>query len=210
MSGAILLGEAVVIAIILAVTGVRIELPVTTGFAGALTSVELGTAVVVLLAFCGILRLMPRDTRMVEFSQVSGIAVFLVAQLTGISDVTALVPLYAIAAGAPLFLVLHARDGDAWAFAFGASLGIVPWGVIAFVQIGSGLVGEGPSAIVRIVTLGMLALAIASWAVIRLATTRPSRLSRPSRPSRANAGAGLALATLTPSALAWFAVLAGV
>jgi len=200
LASGILLGQATVVAIILVLSGARTELPVTTAFAGELTTVELGTAAVVLLVFCGILRLIPRDTRLLEFSQVSGITVFLIAQLNGTTDVTALVPLYAIAAGATLFLVLHDRDGDAWTYSFGAAVGIVPWGVIAFAQIGSGLVGDGPSGIVRVITLGMLALAIASWAVIRLITTRPSR---------AKERAGRALAVLTPSALAWFAVLAG-
>lgn len=197
VAGGILLAQAAVITAILVITGVSATLPVT--FLGEpLSTVHLGAAAVVLLVFCAIVRFIPRDLRLVEFSQVSGITVFLIAQLNGITEVTALVPLYAIAAGATLFLVLHDRDGDRWSYSFGAAVGIVPWGVIAFAQIGSGVVGDAPAPIVRIITLGMLALLTASWTVTRLAKMRSSS------PVHL---AGLLLGVAIPSVLAWLALL---
>jgi len=197
VAGIILVAQAVVVTIILALVGNAATLPVT--FLGErIAVVTLGAAAVVLLAFCGVLRFIPRDTRFVELSQVSGITVFLIAQLNGVSEVTSLVPLYAISAGATLFLVLHDRDGDRWSYSFGAAVGIVPWGVIAFAQIGSGVVGDGPTPIVRIITLGMLALTIGVWTVIRLSATRPSKAVRQ---------VGTVLGVATPSVFAWLALL---
>lgn len=193
----ILLAQAAVITAILVITGVDETLPVT--FLGEpLSRVNLGAAAVVLLVFCAAVRFIPRDLRFVEFSQVSGITVFLIAQVNGITEVTALVPLYAIAAGATLFLVLHDRDGDRWSYSFGAAVGIVPWGVIAFAQIGAGVVGDAPAPIVRTITLGMLALLTASWTVAWLAKTRsnsPVHL------------ADLLLGVAIPSVFAWLALL---
>lgn len=198
LAGVILLAEAAVIAAIALGTGTGALLAVT--FLGrSVASVNVAAAAVVLLAFCGILRLIPRDTRFVEFSQVSGITVFLVAQLNGVTEVTSLVPLYAIGAGATLFLVLHDRDGDRWAYSFGAAVGIVPWGVIAFAQIGAGVLGDSPTLIVRVVTLGILVLTGAEWAVSRLARTRPERIGLRT---------GAVLGAVTPSVFAWLALFA--
>ena len=93
--------------------------------------------------------------------------VFLVAQLNGIVELTSLVPLYAITATA-VILVGNDRGGEAtWRRpgAWAAAVGIVPWGVIAFAQIGATLTTGGPSPGVRIVTLAALAVATVGWAI---------------------------------------------
>ncbi|WP_309619650.1 hypothetical protein [Salinibacterium sp.] len=146
-------------------------LPVTADLSGGitLTAVNLGTAVVVLLAFAALCQgaavLWPTPViRWVEWSQVSGVTVFLLAQLNGIRDVATLVALYALTAGASLFLVLHERVGAGrWPFALGAAVGIVPWGVIAFYQIGAIVVGESPDLLIRVITVAMLAVSVVYW-----------------------------------------------
>lgn len=170
------LAPAVVVAaaLIAAAGGLTRPLPVFATFGP--TAVEVGvvslsTAVAVLSAFMVAVRVGPAGWRAAERSQVAGVSVFLVAQLNGITEVTALVPLYAIAAGSTLMLDLVDRgraDGRSGrrAFVVGAAVGIVPWGVIAFQQIGSLLVGAGPDPSVRAVTLLVLALAAAQWATV--------------------------------------------
>ena len=146
-------------------------LPVTADLGGGVTlaQVNLGIAAVVLLVFAalcqGAAALWPsRVIRWVEWSQVSAVTVFLIAQLNGIRDVATLVALYALTAAASLFLVLHERAGAGrWPFALGASVGIVPWGVIAFYQIGAILVGDDPAPLIRVITIGILSVAVAHW-----------------------------------------------
>ena len=112
-------------------------------------SVDLGIAVFVLLAAGAVVRfalLVPalglrrseatadgrNIVRWAEWSQVSAITVFLVAQLNGITEVTSLVPIYAITATAALLLALQERSGGGEAGrrlgAVAAVIGIVPWG----------------------------------------------------------------------------------
>jgi Heliorhodopsin len=162
--------EAVVVGLIVAIAQ-PLLLPVTADLSGGitLTAVNLGIAIVVLLVFAALCRgaavLWPTPViRWVEWSQVSGVTVFLVAQLNGIRDVATLVALYALAAGATLFLVLHERAGAGrWPFALGAAVGIVPWGVIAFYQIGAIAMGDSPGPLIRVITVGMVAVAVAYW-----------------------------------------------
>ena len=156
----VLLVQAVVFGVVLGVTGRGLAEPVTVA-GSPLTTVNVALAVVVLVAFAAVMRfavLAGRDLRWVEQSQVSAITIFLVAQLNGITEVAALVPLYALTAAGTLFLVLHSRSGDRLTYIFGAAVGIVPWGVIAFYQI-----ALGPSLLVRVITLAMLAVAISTW-----------------------------------------------
>lgn len=99
------------------------------------------------------------------WSQGSAILVFLIAQLNGIAELTSLVPLYAITATAVVLVGIDRGAGSTWGRpgAWAAAVGIVPWGVIAFAQIGTGLtVGALPLS-VRIVTLMALAVAICGW-----------------------------------------------
>jgi hypothetical protein len=153
-------------------------------------TVQLPTAIAVLLLFLAVTRLLwlvpgirnRRRTqldadrhlpRWIEYSQVGGIVGFLTAQLNGITEVTSLVPIYALGAGVALLLVVHDRrtaEGrrGLLAFSFGAALGVVPWGVIAFAQIGGTLAGVGVSTAVRIVTVGALLGLTAVWVVVWL------------------------------------------
>ncbi|MFE7846630.1 hypothetical protein ACFUTX_15705 [Microbacterium sp. NPDC057407] len=107
-------------------------------------------------------------TRWIEYSQVGGVVTFLVAQLNGITAVTSLVPLYALGAAGGMLLWLHDRrtaTGRAglWAFGFGAAIAVVPWGVIAFAQVGGGLVEVGPGILIRIVTIAALLALATVW-----------------------------------------------
>jgi Heliorhodopsin len=134
-----------------------------------LADVDLGVAVVVLLVFSAVCRAAaarwPNPViRRAEWSQVSAVTVFLIAQLNGIQDVAALVALYALTAAASLFLLLHeGADHGRWPFAFGAAVGVVPWGVIAFYQIGAIVTGDGPAPVVRVITVVMLVIAAGYW-----------------------------------------------
>ncbi|TFC84216.1 hypothetical protein E3T23_00505 [Cryobacterium cheniae] len=196
VAGLVLLAQAVLVSVVVLVRKAPVLLPVTAGFPGGpvgstaephvvdLASVNLGVAVVILLAFSALLRLTAvtpvfagsyrrglaaarNPLRWVEYSQVAAITVFLVAQLNGVTEVGTLVALYAITAGATLFLALQEREpaGDSLRpFVFGAMVGIVPWGIIAFYQIGAGLLGDVPELFVRTVTLSLLAVAALVWA----------------------------------------------
>jgi hypothetical protein len=182
-------------------------LPVTADFGGGiqLTSVNLGVAAVTLLVFSALCRaidaVLPSPViRWIEWSQVSGIVVFLVAQINGVTDVAALVALYAITAGSSLFLVLHERAVEStWPFSFGAAVAIVPWGVIALYQVGAIVTGGDPPLLVRVLTIALLLLAAAYWYDARLARVK-GRLIIAER-------AHTILTTLTVSVLAWAVVV---
>ncbi|TFD34226.1 heliorhodopsin HeR [Cryobacterium cryoconiti] len=196
VAGLVLSAQAVLVSVVVLARKTPVLLPVTAGFptgpvgataepqSVALADVDLGLAVVILLAFSAVLRftwLLPavagwyrsgldaarNPLRWVEYSQVSAITVFLIAQLNGVTEVGTLVALYAITAGATLFLALQEREpagGSLRPFVFGAMVGIVPWGIIAFYQIGAGVLGDVPELFVRTVTLALLAAATLIWA----------------------------------------------
>jgi len=187
--------------------------------------VDLVLAVAVVLTFVSVLRFVAsravtrqwwlsavdgdrHGLRWIELSQVGGITVFLVAQLNGIRDIPALVLLYAMAAASPLLLVLHDRRSDRrraglLAYSFGTAIAIVPWGVIAFAQIGGGLAGVSPSVGVRVVTIVMLALVALAWAAAWAAAQRPG--PGPDAPARAEA-VQLVLLAVAPLALSGLCV----
>lgn len=171
ISAAVILAvQAVVVAVLLA-GGTAVMLPVTAQIGGGIliAMVDVGSAAVILLAFAAACRVAAIAwgspvVRWIEWSQVSAITVFLVAQLNGVQDIAALVALYALTAGASLFLILHeATPQGGWPYRFGAAVGIVPWGVIAFYQIAGMLSGSGPDIVVRIITVSMLVLAGLYW-----------------------------------------------
>jgi hypothetical protein len=144
-----------------------------------------------------------RTVRWIEFSFSSSITVFLVAQLNGITDVGTLVLIYAVTSGMTLFSVIQdrttiTRGHPLLALCFGAAIGIVPWGVIAFHEVGAGIVGAGPSVAVRIITLLMLAAAfecaISQWREQRRQLPRERQ-----RPTTASAPAGAAVTGNAPS-----------
>ena len=188
LSGAVLLAQAVVIAVIIAQAHTQVLLPVALSPRGddgrtLLGRVDLGVAVIMLCALVGLARLVvvvpsvfPRyssgvqsnrhTARWIEFAFSSSILIFLVAQLNGISDIGTLVLGYAITSGITLFTVLQERSRrpasarmlPLW---FGAAIGIVPWGVIAVHQVAALLSGHPPSALARVITLAMLAFSFA-------------------------------------------------
>ena len=57
----------------------------------------------------------------------------------------------------------RAKPPSAQAAALAAVIGIVPWGLIAFAQIGGGIAGDPVGVWTRVVTLVVLALSIAVW-----------------------------------------------
>ena len=93
----------------------------------------------------------------------SPIVLFLVARLNGLDEATALVLVYAAAAGGVLLRSLHRPGGDPAPLRLWSVLGIVPWGVVAFTQVGAGIAGTAPSAAVRVLTLVVLAASIAEF-----------------------------------------------
>ncbi|HOB57932.1 MAG TPA: hypothetical protein PKG61_09805 [Rhodoglobus sp.] len=206
IAATLLAAQTIAVALLLSGTS-PVLLPVTADFGGGiqLTAVNLGVAAVTLLVFSALCRAIdavrPSPViRWVEWSQVSGIVVFLVAQLNGVTDVAALVALYAITAGASLFLVLHERAAEStWPFSFGAAVAIVPWGVIAFYQVGAIVAGGDPALLVRVLTIALLLLASAYWYDARLARVK-GRLVIAER-------AHTILTTLTVSVLAWAVVV---
>lgn len=121
--------------------------------------------------------------RWIIFSLTSSITVFLVAQLNGITALGTLVLIYAATSTMTLFSVLQERmpvtagpsaPASMLPLSFGAAIGIVPWGVIAFQEIATGIIGAGPNFVVRVITLLMLAAAFAfavtQWREQRLAS----------------------------------------
>lgn len=179
--GAVLAAQAVA-AIVLLSSLIPVLLPVTANIGGGIpiASVDLGLAAVVLLVFAAVCRTVKPGplARWIEWSQVSGVVVFLLAQLSGITDIAALVALYALTAGSVLFLALHERspsDASRWSFSFGAAVAVVPWGIIAFYQIGGLIVGSDPGVATRILTVVLLLIASAYWYDTRLArvTNKP-------------------------------------
>ncbi len=206
--------QAVAVGVLLVVTDVSVDGPVIARLVGedvTIATVHLGWATVVVLvagalvdggiALAPALRRHERLVTWVGWSQVSAISVFLVAQLNGITELTTLVALYAITAGAALLLALDGATADTGArglrrpAALAAVIGIVPWGLIAFAQIGGGVVGQPVGIVVRVVTLAVLALAIAVWF---RAWHRPAADDPP----------GI-LPLLSASVLAWGVVAAG-
>jgi hypothetical protein len=180
-SAVIVLAQAVAITLIVgAGARARVVFPVEIVFPArrlVFAEVDVAAAVVTLLVGVAAFRVLAvvrpargSTVRWIEFSLTASVTVFLVAQLNGIHDIAALVPLYALASTPALFGLLQDRSVERTGhrmlpLAFGAAVGIVPWGVIAFTEVAAIVVGEPPSTIVRVVTLTMLAagFAFAVW-----------------------------------------------
>ena len=95
------------------------------------------------------------------------VTVFVLARLNGIGHVGPLVAMYALTSAVALGVAedrVTVRAGHPrLPLAFGAAVGIVPWGIIAFRQV-SGLVGGDPAApVVVVITLVALALQAVSY-----------------------------------------------
>nr|WP_279535897.1 hypothetical protein [Microcella frigidaquae] len=116
----------------------------------------------------------------VAVSQSLGITIVIVALLNGVDEAATIVALYALAAGSATLGWLSDRAERAdtgrahlWPYAFLTALAIVPWGVVALVQVTGLVVGAPASAGVRVVTLVVLA-ATAAWAAAEWAVARPA------------------------------------
>ncbi|MBW4042651.1 MAG: hypothetical protein HIU86_11090 [Acidobacteria bacterium] len=172
-----LAGGLVVLVVVLAVVAGlrgRAGLPVVAMLGGApveLATVQLGWAVVVpplLVAVVAALRAFGRLAQTAipwALGAASPIVLFLVARLNGVVDAAALVLVYAVTAGAVLLRSLHRPGGDPLPLRWSAALGIVPWGVVAFTQIGGLLAGTPPSIAVRALTVVVLAASIGEYVV---------------------------------------------
>ncbi len=167
----------------LSLGGASIVLPVALslpgGGPGAFSGVDLAAAAAVVLlvsaAARAVVAVRPergRAVRALELSQVSGISLFLVAQLNGVAEAGALILCYAVAAAAIGVLWLQGRApleqrGSAWPYSLGAAIAIVPWGVVALYQVVGLAVGAPPPPLVRVLTIVVLLLAAALWLVER-------------------------------------------
>lgn len=109
-----------------------------------------------------------RSLQLVAFAQSSGITLFLVAQLNGVTEAGALILVYAFGGGAAGLLWLQARETDdrrgaRWPFSFGAGLAVVPWGIVALYQLVGLAAGEPPVPIVRVLTVLILVVVALAW-----------------------------------------------
>ena len=124
-----------------------------------------------------------RLLQLIAFAQTSGITLFLVAQLNGVTEAGTLILVYAFGGGAAGLLWLQARETDdrlraRWPFSFGAGLAVVPWGIVALYQVVALVDGSPPSPIVRVLTVVVLLIVALAWWVERrwqLGLTSPRR-----------------------------------
>ena len=230
LSGAALLAQAVVIAVIIAQSHTQVLLPIVLRLQGndggiPLGRLDLGMAVIVLCALVGLARLVVvvppvfllyssgvqsnrHTARWIEFAFGSSIVIFLVAQLNGITDIGTLVLSYAITSGMTLFTVLQERSPRAATermlpLGFGAVIGIVPWGVIALHQVAALLSGQPPSALARVITLTMLAFSFAFF----VTHWREQRRAKTTPTLPGGERSHILLSLASTSAFAWLVVV---
>lgn len=113
-----------------------------------------------------------RLPQLVAFAQASGITLFLVAQLNGVTEAGTLILVYAFGGGAAGLLWLQARETDdrlraRWPFSFGAGLAVVPWGIVALYQVVALVAGSPPAPVVRVLTVIVLLVVALAWWVER-------------------------------------------
>jgi hypothetical protein len=95
----------------------------------------------------------------------SPIVLFLVARLNSVAEAVALVLVYASTAGGVLLRSLHRPGGDPMPLRWASVLGIVPWGVVAFSQIGGQLTGTPVPPGVPLLTEVVLVASIVEYVV---------------------------------------------
>ncbi|MER3389999.1 MAG: hypothetical protein RJQ01_08180 [Microcella sp.] len=152
----------------------------------------------------------------IAVSQSLGITVVIVALLNGAAAASTIVLAYALAAGGGLLGWLQDRTprtpgsrAHLWPFAFLTVLVIVPWGVIALVQITGLVLGAPTSGGVRIATLVVLA-ATAAWAVAEWAIARPAGAARTAEgAARLRVLSSTALASIPSGSVLVLALLGG-
>ena len=152
----------------------------------------------------------------VAVSQSLGITVVIIALLNGAAAASTIVLAYALAAGGGLLGWLQDRAprrsesrAHLWPFAFLTVLVIVPWGVIALVQITGLVLGAPASDGVRVTTLVVLA-ATAAWAVAEWAIARPAGVARtPEGAARLRVISSTGLASIPAGAVLVLALVGG-
>ena len=151
----------------------------------------------------------------IAVSQSLGITVVVMALLNGAAAASTIVLAYALAAGGGLLGWLQDRTprqasrGHLWPFAFLTVLVIVPWGVIALVQITGLALGAPASDGVRVTTLVVLAVT-AAWAVAEWAIARPAGIARaPEVAARLRVVSTTALASVPAGAVLVLVLLGG-
>ncbi|MBY5163332.1 heliorhodopsin HeR [Nitriliruptoria bacterium AS10] len=86
--------------------------------------------------------------RWIEYSLSASVMIVLIAMLTGISDLAALVALFGVNAGMIMFGAVQERyerpGGSLWPFWLGCVLGIVPWLAIGFYLVSPGSAADAP------------------------------------------------------------------
>lgn len=105
----------------------------------------------------------------------SPILLVLVARLNGVAEASSLVLVYASCAGGVLLRTVHRPGGDPLPLRWSAVLGIVPWGVVAFSQIGGLLTGTPPADAIRALTVVVLAASIGEYVVAYRRRNAPIR-----------------------------------
>jgi hypothetical protein len=172
--GVVAVVEAVVVLVVALLHG-RTPRPVTVTLGDTatrtLSQVDLGVAMVVVLVLIGVACAVPRHcSGAVDPLLTTPITVFVIAQENGVRDVGALVGIYALASAGVLFAVVQERErrrsgvpDSRVALGFGSAVGIVPWGIVAFHQVGAGFVGHPFPGGVVLVTLVALAVVIAEF-----------------------------------------------
>lgn len=243
-----LAAQAVLLGLLVVVLGADLALPATLDVTGdgprrAVASLHVGWAVVAACALAAAalaatVRLRPGgrgDTvERLAASVPWSVVVFLVAAVNGVRDVGALVLAYAATTVVQLAALVQDRTVDAAADGTGgqearagsgllpltvaSGIGIVPWGVVALHQVGAGVVGSPPSGTVRVVTLVVLACAIAAFVAewraaarslrarsLRAESPRATRASGPRAPR--TPAAAVVLLAVAVSVTAWSGVL---
>ena len=176
------------------------------------------TALAALRAWRGALTAQAASTlHWVAVSQSLGITIVLVALLNGVDEAATVVALYALAAGSAMLGWLSDRTpragtgrGHLWPYAFLTALAIVPWGVIALVQVTGLVIGAPVSDGVRVVTLVILA-ATTAWAAAEWAVARPAgrAAQSPEAAARLRVAAATALAGIPAAAVLVLGLLGG-
>lgn len=176
--GALVLAAAlvVVVAALAVIAGLRtpLPLPVVAHLGGRTVRIAVVQATVAVLvppllvavvaALHGTGRL-ERSVAVWASGAAAPVVVFLVALLNGLDEAAALVLLYAAAGGGVLLRSLHRPGSSPLPLRLWAVLGVVPWGVVAFTQIGGLLVGAPPSVAVRGLTVVVLAASVVEFVV---------------------------------------------
>jgi hypothetical protein len=169
----VLVAAAALLAVAAALRG-SMPLPVVAHLAGGVVTVgilQAGAAVVVPPALVAVVASLRRGGRLERSAVVlaagaaTPIVLVLVARLNGAAEAMVLVLTYAASGGGILLRSLHRPGGDPMPLRWWAVLGIVPWGAIAFTQIGAGLTGSPPSAAVRVLTIVVLGASVLEFVV---------------------------------------------